>query len=404
MPTKTRRARRAAMNAALPARVRLDAADVAERRRRIATLSEQTIGTPSPEPEPESDADGEEDGDDGEEAEQPAPEATFSVAELADLVATRINGFRSGHPMARFNGLAAYAHEVERAAGRQGPGNQNFAIVNQITTDNPGVVPPGWIAEILGIIDNGRPAITALGTRALPPSGMDINWPYFDGDLSLLVAAQASEKAEIASVKVSFKKGTKAIGTYAGGSDISYQLLLRSDPSYLEAYLRVMYASYGLVTDKAFVAALVAGAGASVVLPAAPTAAQLQAALFEGSAKVQTATGSPASAVIVAPDVFVKFGSLAGLYPPQYGTQNVLGTASASTLDVNVSGLRVVLDPNAAAGTVIITNGQAASWFEAGPFTASMEDVTHLGRDVAVWGMGAAAIFVPLGVVKTTLT
>src|SRR5207247_5140908 len=98
----------------------------------------------------------------------------------------------------------------------------------------------------------------------------------------------------------------------------------------------------------------------------------------------QAATGTPATAVIVSSDIFVKFGANPALYPPAYGTANVSGTAQASTLEVNVSGLHVVLEPNAAAGTFIVTNGLAAAWCETGPFTASAEDVTHRGRDVAV--------------------
>ena len=55
------------------------------------------------------------------------------------------------------------------------------ALFDQVIGDNPGVVPPGWVMNVYGIIDRGRRTINAFGSTGLPGSGMDINWPYFDG-------------------------------------------------------------------------------------------------------------------------------------------------------------------------------------------------------------------------------
>ena len=54
----------------------------------------------------------------------------------------------------------------------------------------------------------------------------------------------------------------------------------------------------------------------------------------------------------------------------------------------------------APAGTVLVTNEQAAAWLEEGPFLASAEDVPKLGTDVAIWGMGAPGLFLPAGITK----
>jgi hypothetical protein len=59
-----------------------------------------------------------------------------------------------------------------------------------------------------------------------------------------------------------------------------------------------------------------------------------------------------------------------------------------------------VLDLAIPAGTAIATNGEAAAWFSDGPFTITAEDVEKLGRDVAVWGLGAAAVINAPGVVS----
>ena len=54
----------------------------------------------------------------------------------------------------------------------------------------------------------------------------------------------------------------------------------------------------------------------------------------------------------------------------------------------------------APAGTVVVTNDEAAAWLEEGPFLATSEDVSKLGTDVAIWGMGAPGLFLPEAIVK----
>lgn len=281
-------------------------------------------------------------------------------------------------------------------------------LTNQITPDNPGVMPPTWLQTIFGVVDTGRPGITAMGgPQSAGDTGMDIYWPYYDGDLTTLVGEQAAQKTEVVSVQVSFKRGQATLKTYAGGSDVSYQLQRRSSPSYMAAYNRLLQASFGIVTDMAFNAALVAGAGATVVYDPATADADgsgLKAALFAASAKVKKATGKPATAVLAASDVYAALGGKGWLQPPQYGTQNVPGTASASTLRINVSGLEITEAVGMAAGNMVISNDQAAGWFEDGPFIVTAEDVAKLGTDAAIWGMGITGITTPLGVVKTSPT
>lgn len=297
----------------------------------------------------------------------------------------------------------AGARRAQLTAARAGR-----ALVDQITTDNPGLMAPSWLTEVFGIVDQGRPGIVAFGGPRSPgDSGLDVHWPYYDGDLRAIVAAQLAEKTAINSVKVSFKRGQATLATYAGGSDVSYQLQRRSTPAYMSLYDRILQIAYGLTTENAFVDALAAGAGAPPLTYDAGTDADGSAAkavLFAASARVKTATGTPATAALAASDVYAALGGSAWLQPPQYGTQNVAGTASASTLSINVSGLSITEAPDLADGTMIVSNDSAASWLEDGPFLVRAEDVEKLGTDVAIWGMGAPAIFLPAGVVKITVT
>lgn len=308
-------------------------------------------------------------------------------------------------PLARFESLGAAARAafddqtVARAIGRVMVGR---VLADEVTGDNPGVVHEGWINQVYGIVDAGRPVIAAIGSQPLPSEGMSVSWPVFEGNLLALVGVQAAEKTAITSVKVSLTPKNADLVTYAGGSDISLQLLRRSSPSYLESYLRIMGAAYGAVTDVAAGAALVAAVSAAndnfvVYDPtvADPTGSVLRTAVFSASVKVQAATGSPATVVLMATDVFISIGG--ALTPPP--VQNATGTAQASTLNADVSGLRLVHDPYLPAGTIIVTNGLAASWREDGPMTINALDVEKLGENHAVWGMAAPTITVPQGVV-----
>jgi hypothetical protein len=299
------------------------------------------------------------------------------------------------HPLARFRSLGEYVHHVLH----EGRDDEVVfrALADQITPANPGVVPPGWVREVFGIIDRSWPLLELL-RRPAPPNGMDVSWPYFAGDFAALVAAQAAEKTAIHSVVVALLKGTAPLETYAGGSDVSYQLLTRSDPSYLDAYMRIMAIGYGWTTGVQLSIALADGAtGFEQIDWAAANDDAIRGAVFGASAKVARATGAPASVIAAAEDVF---GTLGGaLTPAAYGTQNLTGTATASTLAVNVSGLPVVPDYGLPAGTAIATNREAGAWFNDGPFVITAEDVEKLGRNVAIWGLGAPAVITPSGVV-----
>jgi hypothetical protein len=322
----------------------------------------------------------------------------FAAAARAavDDAAVELNNAFTGayHVWRELDGLAR-----QGAVGR--------ALVDQVTADNPGLMPPTWLTEVFGIVDRGRPGITALGGPRSPgAAGMDVYWPYYDGDLLTIVAQQLAEKTAINSVKVSFKRGQATLDTYAGGSDVSFQLIRRSSPSYLALYNRILNIAYGQTTEYAFDVAVAAGAGVTTDydLTADADGSLLRAVLFASSAAVRDATGEPASVVLCASDVFAALGGTPWLQPFIYGTFNVPGTAQASNLRINVSGLEFTEAPGLPAGTMIITNPGGAAWFEDGPFVVTADDVEKLGTNVAIWGMGTPGLFLPSGIVAVTVT
>jgi hypothetical protein len=169
--------------------------------------------------------------------------------------------------------------------------------------------------------------------------------------------------------------------------------------------MRVYAQAMALATDNAFADALVAGGSVSTVdydLAADTDGKKFRAACFAASLEVENATGTPASVVLVASDVFAKVGGWDAFVPAPYGTQNVPGVATASTLRAEVSGLPIVHDRNLPAGSIILSNPSAASWIEDGPHFANAEVPLKLGRDYAIFSFGTPAIYNAKGVVKVT--
>jgi HK97 family phage prohead protease len=333
------------------------------------------------------------------------PDMAARMDELRQDLISRMATLEAGsarrggpHMLARWSGFGEYLKDAS--------GDPDAAVllaralVDQVTTANPGVTPPGFLSDVKGILESSRPAIEATGGPGpLGASGMSLHWPYYAGDLGTLVGKQTAEKADITSVVVNLLDGSAPIDTFAGGSDISYQLIRRSSPSYLEAYGRIMLAGWALTTEREYETDLNTAATGTITGDISDDAAT-RATFFAGSAKVRSATGAPASAVLAASDVFAALGAV--LTPASYGTANLTGTAQASTLQVNVSGLAVIEAPYLPAGVAIFTNDRAARWHEDGPFVATAEDVAKLGQNRAYWSMGATGVFIPAGLVKAT--
>ena len=324
-----------------------------------------------------------------------AREAIAKQAErLSDIEARSFVAAPAVHELAQFRSLGEY-----RLAVLNGE-IEARALVDQVTANNPGVMPPNWSSIVRGIFDLGRPTVNAFGTESAGTTGTVFNWPYWEGDLTEIVEEQVDEKDEINSVRIDLLKGTATLKTYAAGSDISYQLLQRSSPSYVDAHTRIMLNSYVQVTDIAFVGAVYgARTPLNYNIATDTDGSDFREAVFAASVDVQTATGMPAEFVLVSPAVFKKIGGWSTFFPSNYGTFNVSGTAGANTLGVQVSGLPVILDRNIGGNAILVSNREAAKFIEDGPRLATVENVQQIGRDVAIYGYAASQIISGAGII-----
>ena len=330
---------------------------------------------------------------------QEAREAVANLRETVQAIEAKAFATEATHELSKFRSFGEYSKAVFYGDV------ENRALDEQTLADAPGLVPPIWMREIKGVLDRGRPCITALGgPSSAAGAGMSIAWPYFDGDLSAIVAAQASELDEVNSVDIDIKKGTANLATYAAGSRLSMQVIERTDPSYLDAHNRIMLGAFGTETDYAFQAALWANdtAGVDYDFSADSTGSLFREAVFAAAVDVESATGQPAEVVFVSSAVFKKIGGWSTFMPDVYSPNNVSGTFNARTLNISVAGLTVVLAREFATDdteSAIVTNRAAIGWAEDGPRLVTNDVAANLGRDVAIYGYAAATPFVSAGIV-----
>jgi HK97 family phage prohead protease len=337
------------------------------------------------------------------------------VRELATSAATEaMRGFAE---RGQFGGIASVADPLAGykslghlfgAAYNAAPGDELRGYAARALADtvftagaNAGLANGNLTTQTIArIVTQSRPIIEAFGgPRPIASAGLTLNYAYFNGTLADRVAAQSAEKAEIESLAVDIALGTEALVTYAGGTDVSNQVIKRGDPSVLDAIARIILAAYAVVTDAAAATELETG---SVTVDftealASHDLSEFTRDIIAASILVQAATGQPGEFVLASTTAF----SLLATLVAASSTQTVAaGSMDLRGLSIGIGGLPIIHAPGITAGKLIVSNRQAGGWYEDGPYQASAENVPLLGRDVAYWGMGAFLRLVPAGIVE----
>ena len=140
-----------------------------------------------------------------------------------------------------------YVHAQIKATQGDADARDLVAALEVATvTENTGVVPPNYLRDIIGIIDDSRPFINSIERAALPASGMKIFTPKLGAQASVAVTAEGVE-FDSTDTAVTFQEDT--IIKFAGANRVNVELLDRSDPSFLDLLLRELAASYAQKTD-----------------------------------------------------------------------------------------------------------------------------------------------------------
>lgn len=277
------------------------------------------------------------------------------------------------------------------------------ALADIVTANAPGMVPPAYLSEVVGVIDASRPFLSSTRRLPTPESGLKLTVPVLGQ--RPITAVQAAEKTDIASAAAIVTTQEYGAVTVAGGGDISIQLLRRSSPSYLALYMDLLSEAYAQDAEALGIAALLGAPGVQdggVLDPADP-------------AWRATAFANTAGAVRKGPDTIwlnndgmgaflaAKDGSGRPLYP-SLGPVNALGAASAGSDQPvgSIDGMRAVYVPDASQAAITGWS-RGFTWAEDGTFTLTADVPSKLGRDVALAGILWFAPLYPAAFTKWTV-
>jgi len=151
-------------------------------------------------------------------------------------------------PRVNLNVTAGQVAKAQLAASRGDSDARDLIAALQVATvaENTGMVPPNYLRDVIGIIDNSRPFIDSIERAALPASGMKIFTPKLGTQATVAVTAEAAEFSST-DTTVTFQEDT--VVKFAGAGRLDVELVDRSDPSFLDLYIRELAASYAQKTD-----------------------------------------------------------------------------------------------------------------------------------------------------------
>jgi HK97 family phage prohead protease len=176
----------------------------------------------------------------------PAPAVETVEAPVAEVQAKSAPMFTA--PRVNLNVTAGqYAlAQVRAAQGDTDARDLVAALEISTVSENTGMVPPNYLRDIIGVIDDSRPFINSIERAALPASGMKIFTPKLGAQATV---AQTAEGVEFDSTDTAVTFQEDNIVKFAGANIINVELVDRSDPSFVDLLLRELAASYAQKTD-----------------------------------------------------------------------------------------------------------------------------------------------------------
>jgi HK97 family phage prohead protease len=257
-------------------------------------------------------------------------------------------------------------------------------LADVITSDNLGVVPEQFLQnELIGVIDPARPFLSSTRRLPTPTAGMTMHVPKIVTRPS--VGLQSEEKSQISSTATSITTADFSAVTKAGGGDLSLQVLKRSDPSFLDLYLRLLAEAYAMDAESEALEALL-GADVDDGNTMNPSTAQ-----FGG------AFATAFSAVRRGPDTLWLSTEAVGAFIDAVHPVTGMPMYSSITADFTVpggisgtvKGLRPVHVPELGAlgADIIVGPSSGFAWAEDGTYTLQVDVPAKAGRDVAIVGI-----------------
>lgn len=297
----------------------------------------------------------------------------------------------------------SYGEYVKAVASGDVDAHRTFTGADSADT----IMKNAWVSDTVRILNAGRPTYSVFSSGALPPDGMNVEYPKINTN-TIDVANQAVEGDTLAYGKLTLTSATAPIKTYGGYTDMSRQVVERSSINYVDTAFRAMVAKYASVTNAAMRQQLITDAALfNQSALGAWTAAEIIDSLAEAAVKVNGDTGLPLEFILVSSDVFRLMAKTVDtldrpILSNTGATVNTYGNINPVGLTGNVLGLPIVVDPSLAALSFYAGNSGAITTYESSgaPFRLNDEEITNLTNSFSVYGYLGIAVTDPKALCK----
>jgi HK97 family phage prohead protease len=320
-------------------------------------------------------------------------EATPVEAAAVEAARPTVTAMAYTTPRLNLNITAGEYAKAQLNASRGDADARELVAALQVATvaENTGMVPPTYLRDVIGIIDSSRPFIDSIERAALPASGMKIFTPKLGTQAAVDLTAEGAEFAS-ADTTVTFQEDN--VVKFAGAGVLDLELVDRSDPSFLDLYLRELAASYAQKTDQ--YAAKIAADGSSD--SSSSTIYKAIAKSIADSFGVMRQTPNNLLVATSGGNDNVDFANLLGEVDntgrPLYAAaapMNANGLITQGSTNGTIAGLNLVVDPNYTGGTSNIKVGlvyptMAMRFHESGTLQIRTNVVSNGQLEIGIYG------------------
>ena len=321
-----------------------------------------------------------------------APIATEAV-EAAQAPTVTANYVAYTKPRVDLNVTAGQYVNAQIRAIQGDTDARDLVAALQIATvsENTGTVPPNYLRDVIGVIDDSRPFINSIERAPLPASGMKVFTPKLGTQATV---AQTAEGVEFSSTDTTVTFQEDNIVKFAGANIVNVELFDRSDPAFADLLVRELAASYAQKTD-AYAATIAAdGAGAS-------SGTSIYKAIADGIADSYGVMRFTPNRLMVAPsggytniDFANLLGAVDGSSRPLFAaavSQNAGGLITQGSTNGTVAGLDLVVDPNYTGNNVgdkaaLVYPSQAMRFHESGTIELRANVVANGRIEIGLYG------------------
>ena len=277
------------------------------------------------------------------------------------------------------------------------------AVSQDLTTDTPGLLPVPVLGPVFQNYNFIRPTVSAFGTRAMPQgSGISFTRPSITTPTA--AGKQTTQGTAVTSQTMVLAANTVTRQTVAGSIQIAQQTMDFTDPAAMNVILNDLAGQYLKQTNDIAVDYLVAQKQASgyTWTVTAGDVSSLITGIYGAAENISATTNLFPTHLVVSVDVWRKLGSQVDdvnrpVFPaigaPGLIGQNTLGAGSAASWSgMNPLGLEIIVDGNAASGTMLVVHGPAVEFYEAQQGMRSVEVPDLLARTFSYYGYFATFV------------